>query len=29
LKVEGEGHFVVDEAKLQAEARYDGTWVSG
>ena len=27
LKVEGEGHFVVDEAKLQEEARYDGTWV--
>jgi transposase len=27
LKVEGEGHFVIDEAKLQEEARYDGTWV--
>ena len=27
LKVEGEGHFAVDEAKLAAEARYDGTWV--
>jgi hypothetical protein len=27
LKVEGEGHFVVDEAKLEEEARYDGTWV--
>ena len=27
LKVQGEGHFVVDEAKLQQEARYDGTWV--
>jgi hypothetical protein len=27
LKVEGEGHFAIDEAKLQAEARYDGTWV--
>src|SRR5215831_4954554 len=27
LKVEGEGHFVVDEAKLEQEARYDGTWV--
>jgi len=27
LKVEGQGHFVVDEAKLQEEARYDGTWV--
>jgi Transposase DDE domain len=27
LKVEGEGHFAVDEAKLEEEARYDGTWV--
>jgi len=27
LKREGAGHFVVDEAKLQEEARYDGTWV--
>src|SRR5262249_34493973 len=27
LKIEGAGHFVVDEAKLQEEARYDGTWV--
>jgi Transposase DDE domain len=27
LKVEGDSHFVVDEAKLAAEARYDGTWV--
>ena len=27
LKVEGEGHFVIDEAKLAGEARYDGTWV--
>jgi hypothetical protein len=27
LKIEGDGHFVIDEAKLQAEARYDGTWV--
>jgi transposase len=27
LKVEGPGHFVVDEAKIAAEARYDGTWV--
>lgn len=27
LKVEGEGHFAVDEAKLEAEARYDGVWV--
>lgn len=27
LKVAGEEHFVVDEAKIEAEARYDGTWV--
>lgn len=27
LKVEGPGHFAVDEAKLAEEARYDGTWV--
>jgi transposase len=27
LKVEGEGHFAVDEAKIAEEARYDGTWV--
>jgi hypothetical protein len=27
LKVEGAGHFAIDEAKLQEEARYDGTWV--
>jgi hypothetical protein len=27
LKVEGEGHFVVDEEKINEEARYDGTWV--
>jgi hypothetical protein len=27
LKVEGASHFVIDEAKLEAEARYDGTWV--
>ncbi len=27
LKVEGAGHFAVDEAKLAEEARYDGTWV--
>jgi transposase len=27
LKVEGEGHFVIDAAKLAEEARYDGTWV--
>jgi transposase len=27
LKVEGDGHFEVDEAKLEEEARYDGVWV--
>jgi transposase len=27
LKVEGEGHFAIDEAKLVEEKRYDGTWV--
>jgi transposase len=27
LKVQGQGHFVIDEAKLAEEARYDGTWV--
>jgi transposase len=27
LKVAGAGHFAVDEAKLTAEAKYDGTWV--
>src|SRR5947209_2710747 len=27
VKVEGGRHFVIDEAKLQAEARFDGTWV--
>jgi transposase len=27
VRVEGEGHFVVDEAKMAQEARYDGTWV--
>jgi hypothetical protein len=27
LKVEGDSHFAIDEAKLAAEARYDGTWV--
>jgi hypothetical protein len=27
VKVEGAGHFVVDEAKLADEAKYDGTWV--
>jgi hypothetical protein len=27
LKVQGDEHFVVDEAKIQDEARFDGTWV--
>jgi len=27
LKVEGEGHFQIDEDQLKAEARYDGLWV--
>jgi transposase len=27
LKVEGEGHFAIDEAKVAEESRYDGTWV--
>jgi transposase len=27
LKVQGDGHFAVDEAKIEEEARYDGTWV--
>jgi len=27
LKVEGGRHFEIDEAKIAAEARYDGTWV--
>jgi hypothetical protein len=27
LKVEGDSHFAVNEAKLAEEARYDGTWV--
>jgi hypothetical protein len=27
LKVEGEGHFRIDEDQLKAEARYDGLWV--
>ena len=27
LAVAGEGHFVVDEAKIDDEAKYDGTWV--
>lgn len=27
LKVEGPGHFAIDEAKIAEEARYDGKWV--
>ena len=27
LKVEGAGHFAIDEAKIAEEARFDGTWV--
>jgi Transposase DDE domain len=27
LKVEGDSHFAVDEAKLEEEARFDGKWV--
>ena len=27
LKVKGDRHFTIDEAKIAAEARYDGTWV--
>lgn len=27
LKVQGDGHFVLDEAKIEEEARFDGTWV--
>jgi transposase len=27
LKVTGDSHFEVDEAKIEDEARYDGTWV--
>jgi hypothetical protein len=27
LKVEGEGHFQIDEAQIKAEARYDGRWI--
>ncbi len=27
LKVQGEGHFAVDESKIEEEARLDGTWV--
>jgi transposase len=27
LKVEGRGHFVIDEKQVKAEERYDGIWV--
>jgi len=27
LKVEGQSHFAIDEAKVAEDARYDGTWV--
>jgi transposase len=27
LKVEGPGHFAIDESKIAEEARYDGVWV--
>jgi hypothetical protein len=27
LRVEGPGHFAIDEARIAEEARYDGTWV--
>jgi hypothetical protein len=27
LRVEGGGHFAIDEAKIAEEARFDGTWV--
>jgi transposase len=27
LKIEGNGHFEVDETKIEDEARFDGTWV--
>jgi transposase len=27
LKVEGSGHFVIDEKQVKAEQRYDGIWV--
>jgi transposase len=27
LKIEGEGHFAIDDAKIEDEARFDGTWV--
>ena len=27
LKIEGDGHFAVDEEQIKAEARYDALWV--
>jgi len=27
LRVEGSGHFVIDEKQVKAEERYDGIWV--
>ena len=27
LKIEGESHFAIDQAKIEDEARFDGTWV--
>jgi transposase len=27
LRVEGEGHFAIDEGKIQNDARFDGKWV--
>jgi hypothetical protein len=27
LKLEGSGHFVIDEKQVKAEQRYDGIWV--
>jgi excisionase family DNA binding protein len=27
VKVEGENRFTIDEMKIEAKARYDGTWV--
>jgi transposase len=27
LKVEGSGHFVIDEKQVKAEGRYDGIWM--
>jgi len=27
LRVEGSGHFVIDEKQIKAEERYDGIWV--